>query len=94
MNQFTNLLQKGAVEAREYSLTSPDAEKFGVEWLQSLAKRMESASQLDSQEQVERAIDALAYSICDSGPVGSQFAPSFTQALDALQRLRKRGAKV
>ena len=90
MNQFTDLLRKGAAEAREFCLTSPDAPSFGVEWLQRLAQRMEAASQAASQADVEREIEALAYSICDSGPMGEHFAPSFTQALDALQRLRKR----
>lgn len=93
MNQFTNLLLRAAEEAREFCRTSPNAQTFGVAWLHSLAQRMEEASQLDSQKQVEHAIDALAHSICDSGPLTDQFAPSFTQALDALQRLRKRVAK-
>ena len=93
MNQFATLLQKGANETRDYCRTSPDAQKFGVDWLKSLAQRMEAASGLDSQEQVERAIDALAYLICDSGSGTARIAPSFSQALDALQRLRKRGAR-
>ena len=93
MNQFTNLLLKGAGEAHDYSRTSSDAQTFGVEWLQTLAQRMEAASHLEGQADVERAIDALAYSITDSGPVTERFAPSFRQALDTLQRLRKRGIK-
>jgi hypothetical protein len=93
MNLFTTLLRNGANETRDYCRTSPDAPKFGADWLESAAQRMEMASELDSQEQVERAIDALAYSICDSGPGTAQLSPSFSQALDALQRLRKRGAR-
>lgn len=94
MSQFTYLLHKGVDEIRDYCRTSPDAQAFGVEWLQSLAQRMESASALDREADIEREIDALAYAITDSGPLTGQFAPSFTQALDALQRLRKRGARV
>ena len=93
MNQFTYLLRKGADEIRDYCRTSPDAQSFDVEWLQSLPQRMEAASSLEREADVEREIDALAYSITDSGPMTEKFAPSFTQALEALQRLRKRGAR-
>ena len=93
MSQFSHLLRKAADEVRDYCRTSPDAASFGIEWLQSLAQRMEAASSFDSDAAIEREMDALAYSIIDSGPLTGQFAPSFNQALDALQRLRKRGAR-
>jgi hypothetical protein len=93
MNQFSHLLRKAADEVREYCRTSRDAPSFGVEWLQSLALRMEAASAVEDEAEVQREIDALAYSITDSGPLTDQFAPSFTHALDALQRLRKKGAR-
>jgi hypothetical protein len=51
---------------------------------------MEATSCLEREADVEREIDALAYSITDSGPLTGQFAPSLMQALDAVQRLRKR----
>jgi len=93
MSQFTHLLRKGADEVRDYCRTSPDAQTFGSEWLQSLAQRMEAASSLEREADIEREMDALAYSIIDSGPLTGQFAPSFAQARDALQRLRKRGSR-
>jgi len=93
MSQFTQLLRKGANEVRDYCRTSPDAQSFGVEWLLSLAQRMEAASFLESESDVEREVAALGYSIVDSGPLTEQFAPSFTQVRDALQRLQKRGAR-
>ncbi len=90
MSQFSNLLQQAAAEVREYCRTSPDAATFGIESLLWLARRMEVASALESDADVEREIDALAYLIVDSGPLTAPLAPSFTQALDALQRRRKR----
>jgi hypothetical protein len=38
-------------------------------------------------------MDALARSMIDSGPLRMRYAPSFDQALDALQRRRKRDAR-
>ncbi len=110
MSQFSDLLQKAAVEVRHYCETSPNVRKFGRDWLLSLAHDMEVASLLESDGDwllslahdmevasllesdgdIERAIDALAYAITDSGPLAEPFAPSFNEALDALQRRRKR----
>jgi hypothetical protein len=90
MSQFSALLEKGAGELRDYCQTSPEAKEFGVEWLQALAQRMEFASSLKSDAEVEREIAAIAYALCDSGPSSDDCAPSFMKALDALQRLRKR----
>jgi hypothetical protein len=59
----------------------------------SFVGRMEAASFLEDDAEIEDAIDALAYSMVDSGPLTMQFAPSFDQALDALQRRRKRDAR-
>jgi hypothetical protein len=92
MNRFSELLGRASEEVREYCRTSPDAAGYGIEWLQSLAQRMEAASSLDSDAAIEREIDGLAHSIIDSGPLTADFAPSFGDALDALQRLRKRRA--
>jgi len=93
MSQFTQLLRQSADEVREYRRTTPDAQTFGEACLETLARRLEFASSLDDETEVEREIDAIAYSIADSGPLNSGFAPSFHQALDALQRKRKRLAR-
>ncbi|MBX2981606.1 MAG: hypothetical protein KF843_02940 [Flavobacteriales bacterium] len=93
MNEFTDLLRKAADEIRNYCRVSPDAQSFGIDFLQALADRMEIASSLESEAKVEQTIDALAHAIVDSGPLTEQFAPSFDRALDALQRLRKHRAK-
>jgi hypothetical protein len=89
MSQFSTLLQQAAAEVREYCRTSPDAATFGIESLLWLARRMEVASALESDADVEREIDALAYLIVDSGPLTVSLAPSFTRALNALQRRRE-----
>jgi hypothetical protein len=54
---------------------------------------MEFASSLEEQAAVEREIDAISHSIVDSGPLTVGFAPSLHQALDALQRQRKRSGR-
>ena len=92
MNQFSDLLQKAAAEVRNYCAMSPDSKQFEVAWLLALAQQMEVASALESDAEVERKIDALHYSIIDSGPLAltERFAPSFDRAVDALQRRRKR----
>lgn len=92
MNQLSDLLQKAAAEVRHYCVTSPDPKQFSVAWLLSLAQQMEAASALESDAEVEREIDALHYSIIDSGPLPLtvRFAPSFDRVVDTLQRRRKR----
>ena len=90
MSQFSDLLKKAAAEVRHYCDTSPNVRKVGRAWLLSLAHDMEVASLLKSDADIARAIDALAYAITDSGPLAEPFAPSFNDALDALQRRRKR----
>lgn len=93
MSQFCHLLRIGANEVRDYCRTLPDTQSLSVEWLQALAQRMEDASLLEREADIEREIDALAYSMIDSGSLTGDFAPSFAQVLDALQRLRKRRAR-
>jgi hypothetical protein len=90
MSQFSDLLRKSAAEVRNYCATSSEAKKLGIDWLLTLAQRMDLASALESDADAEREIDALAYSITDSGPLTAQFAPSFQQALGASQRRRKK----
>ena len=90
MSQFSDLLKKAAAEVRTYCATAPDASEFGTEWFLSFAEQLEAASVLESDADVERQIDGLLYMITDSGPLTAQFAPSFHQVADALQRRRKR----
>jgi hypothetical protein len=90
MSQFSDLLRRAAAEVRDYCASSPDAGNFDKDWLLSLAQQMDVASAIDSDADVEREIDGMAYAITDSGPLTVQFAPSFHQALDVLQRRRKR----
>jgi len=90
MTEFSALLRQSAEEVRTYCARFSEARQFDVDWLLSLARRMEVASALESDAEVEREIEALAYSITDSAPLATQFVPSFHQALDALQRRRKR----
>ena len=90
MNQFSKLLHNAAAEVRAFCSTSPEASQFGTDWLLSLAEQLEAASRLESDADVERRIDALLYMITDSGPLTAEFAPSFNQVADALQRRRKR----
>ena len=87
MNTYATLLLHGAAEVREY-INTPGAKSFGVTWLDRLAEDMEKASALSDQHAIERAIDSLAYRLVDSGPMGA--FPSFSKALDALQRSRKK----
>jgi hypothetical protein len=90
VNAFTGLLQKAATEVRHYCATSRKVREFDSAPLLSLASDMEAASALQSDADVEHAIDVLAQAIIDSGRLTEQFAPSFGRALDALQRRRKR----
>ena len=89
LNQFTELLQKAAAEVREYCATSAHAPKYGVDFLLTLAHDMEVAGAHDSDANVERALDGLAHAIIDCGPLGD-LAPSFWEAVGALDRRRKR----
>jgi hypothetical protein len=92
MSQFSDLLRNAAAEVRQYCTTSPDVKPSDMDWLQSLAHQMDVASALEGDAEAEREIDALHYSIIDSGPLPLtvRFAPSFDRAVDALQRRRKR----
>jgi hypothetical protein len=92
MNQYAELLLRSASEVREFLRNSPEAHSFGVVWLESLASRLEVASSIGDSNTVQREILAIAYSINDSAPLSSGFAPSFDIVLDALQRSKKRGS--
>ena len=89
MNAFSDLLRKAAAELRAYAAanTEPLLEN---DWLEALARRMEAASNLPDGQALEDELDTLAYLIIDSLPLTPPVAPSFTQALDALQRRRKK----
>jgi hypothetical protein len=92
MSRFSDLLRKAATEVRHHCATSPDVKQSEMDWLLSLAHQMDVASALEGDAEVEREIDALHYSIIDSGPLPLtvRFAPSFDRAVDTLQRRRKR----
>jgi hypothetical protein len=90
MNQFRDLLKQGAAEVRRYSKTSQNAAGVGLDWLEGIAGRMEDAARLENEGELELAIDTIAHLIIDGGPITEEFAPSFDQVLDAVQRKRKR----
>jgi hypothetical protein len=90
MTQLAPLLRKSADEIRTFSRVSPHAGAFGNDWLEMLACRLEVAAELGSDSAVEREVDAIAYSMIDSGPPSRDCSPSFSLALDALQRKRKK----
>jgi len=89
-NQFTQLLLQSVDEVHEYQRNSPNAHLYGDKWFEQLAHRLERASSLNDIESVESEIDAIAYSIVDSGPLAKDFLPSFQKLLGAVQRRRKR----
>lgn len=91
MSTYATLLLQGAAEVRKYKNT-PSGKSFGAVWLDRLAEDMEKASALADQKAIECAIDALAYRIVDSGPIEGSFCPSFSKALDSLQRSRKKNS--
>ena len=93
MSPYSDLLRRGGEEVREYCRTSRNAHRYGIEWLMSLANRMEAASCCSNEEDIETEIDALAHAITDSGPLTERFAPSFSEAVDVLQRRRKRAVR-
>lgn len=91
MTDFSDLLRQGANEVRQFMLTVADEQAFGLRLLESLAARMERASTIHDRRDVEHEIDSIARSIIDAGPIGVDISPSFSRALDSLQRKRKRG---
>jgi hypothetical protein len=93
MNRVAMLLRQSADEVREYQRTNSGAKAFENAWIKSIVRRLEFASSLTDDEKIEIEIDAIAYSISDSGPLEESFSPSFYKALDALQRQRKKSAK-
>ena len=92
-NHFTQFLRQSADEVREYQRNSPNAHTYGDNWLESLIRRLEHASTLNDGVALEREVDAIACSIIDSGPLTSEFVPSFEIVLGALQSRRKKLAK-
>jgi hypothetical protein len=86
MSDFSALLAKGAKEIRSYRL-SENSKAFDDAWLDSLAERLEAASTMEA-DRVEREISIIARLMIDSGPSWDDAAPSFGQAVGALQRRR------
>jgi cell fate (sporulation/competence/biofilm development) regulator YmcA (YheA/YmcA/DUF963 family) len=92
MNRFTQLLRKSVDEIKEYQRTSTNAALYGDNWFELLIQRIELASELNDQE-VDKQLDAITYTLIDSGPLTENFTPSFEQIMDALQRQRKKIGK-
>ena len=92
MSAYGSLLAKGAREVREFQERSTAGRLVSPSWLAALAERMERASLLAEASAVEAEIEAIAHALTDSGPMSSDLSPSFIQALDALQRKKKRGS--
>ncbi|MCS0591827.1 hypothetical protein ACFQ09_12715 [Massilia norwichensis] len=90
MNPYSFMLQQASMEMRQFQQTSPEASYFEKSWLERLAARLEHASSLSEQASAEREVLAIARSDIDSGPMNPTAMPSFYQALDAVQRARKR----
>ena len=88
MNQFSDLLIRAASEARSFKSTSRDPSAFETEWLSRFALQLEGAALLPAA-QVDRAVQALARQLVDSGPLATEFSPSFDAVLGAAQRKTK-----
>ena len=86
MEQISQLLIKGASELRRFRL-SPASAHWGSEWLEQLAKSMESAAPMpERKRRVE--IQTIARSLMDSGPSDEAACPSFWQIAVYQQRAR------
>ena len=94
MNQYTQLLVNGAAEMRAYSQKSESRALHELAWLNRLAERLEAASKIQSQAEVEREMEGIFHSLNDSGPPADESAPSLVSILDALQRRAKKKGKV
>jgi hypothetical protein len=88
MNAYASLLARAASEVRQFSASAPEAKSFGVTWLEGIAKRLEAASSLQDAPSIEREISTIARLLTDSGPTA--LSPAFLQALDAIQRSKKK----
>jgi hypothetical protein len=88
MNELKPLLAQAAEEIRAYEnrdFCVGDAKG----WLARIADDMHQASLLVEKEEIERAILSLSHRIIDSGPLTTDFCPSFLIALGAVQRSLK-----
>jgi len=90
MNTLTSLLANAAEEVRAYDnqnfVNGADVRR----WMDRLANDMIQASLITDKRELELAILNLARRLIDSGPMQSDFCPSFDTALGAVQRSRKR----
>jgi hypothetical protein len=87
MSQISSLLLQSAAELRAFSINSPEASQFYPSWLEKLAVRLEDASRTTDPKLLRMSVEAIAYSMRDSGPFASQCAPSFNAAMAAIKRL-------
>ena len=93
MNQFSALLNSAAAEARIYQPKPEHSDNLDQAWFELIAVRLENASRLNETDSVLLEIKTIARMVIDSGPLESDFIPSFFSALHASQHLIKHKQK-
>ena len=88
MNSYADILAKAEEEVREFALAEKGAQ-WDARWYDQICDLVRRIRTQESNDDAERLIDMLMWSIVDSGPLGCGFAPSIDRAADAMQRRRK-----
>jgi hypothetical protein len=89
MNSYADILADAEEEVREFALTKNGAQ-WNNQWYDQICDLVRRIRTQESNDDAERLIDMLMWSVVDSGPLGCGFAPSIDRAADAMQRRRKR----
>lgn len=89
MNSYTDILANAEHEVREFAQTEKGLQ-WDTEWYDQICELARRIRIQESNDDAERLMDMMMWSIVDSGPLGCGFAPSIDRAADAMQRRRKR----
>lgn len=89
MNSYADILANAEQEVWVFAL-SEKGTQWDAQWYDRICELVGRIRTQESNDEAERLIDMLMWSIVDSGALACGFAPSIDRVADAMQRRRKR----
>lgn len=91
--RFTRLLDNAIREVDVWKKVSDEAKTFDDLYIDGYKWAFEKAKEFKDFDDLEKKIGNIHHSMCDSGPMSADFAPSFQQLVVYFQKLEKRRMK-
>ncbi len=89
MNSYSAHLQKAVVEFQSYAL-SEKGKVWPADWFLEMQRLLAIAADEKKDRDAERLMNAISYSITDSGPLDGSLSPSFSFAQAVSQKKNRK----